>query len=99
MNKFSDFNIGYESKFVGPKVDAKRFFDKEIFVDGYKINESRFKKRGDEKYMLIQVEFEEKKYVIQTESSGLMNQIKRVPEDGFPFIAKIKNNSGAYYFE
>ncbi|MGK0175656.1 MAG: hypothetical protein ACI9AT_002043 [Ulvibacter sp.] len=96
MNSFKDFDIKPETNsFVGDKISLKRIFNSEIKVIDYKIQDSI--KKESSKYLTIQVEFNNEKRVIFTGSSVLMQQIEKVPKEGFPFTTKISNNNE--YFE
>ncbi|MDB0602335.1 hypothetical protein PL373_14530 [Tenacibaculum maritimum] len=96
MNKFKDFGIKPELKnFTGEKIQSKRIFDKEIKVLDYKIAPS-IKKPGTD-FLTLQIEINNEKRIFFTGSTILMQQIKSIPKDKFPFSTTIINDNE--YFE
>src|SRR5690349_15005875 len=97
MNNFKDFGIKPEIKaFVGDKIKVKNLFNVEIKVLDFKIEPSNLKP-GTE-CLTIQIEKSGDKRIIFTGSKVLMDQIKRVPRDKFPFNATIKGDNDYYEF-
>lgn len=88
MNRFSDFNIKVNtSTFIGDKIPVAKLFNVEISVLNYKIEDS--KKKEDTKCLTLQIEKDGVKRIVFTGSTTLIEQIKQVPSDKFPFTTKI----------
>lgn len=97
MNSFSDFNIAPQIKsFVGDKIPAKRILGSAIKVLDYKIEPSKLIE-GTE-CLWLQIEKSGEKRVVFTGSKILIDQIKRVPEEKFPFTTTIKGDNEHYEF-
>jgi len=97
--KFSDFKINTETHvLVGKRVDIEDIFDETIMIHRYNIVDSKFPKEGClNKCLHLQISIAGAYRVVFTISKGLMNLIKQVPEDGFPFetkIVKVKETKG-----
>lgn len=88
MNKFSDFNIG-SSVLMGDKIKIEDVINLDLEVHTFKIVPSKHSKPGYEKCLHLQIKLNEKDYVLFTSSNVLIDQINKVPDDGFPFRAKI----------
>ncbi len=88
MNNFKDFNIKTESSpFVGESIQIAKIFNVEITVLHFKITPSI--KKENTNCLTIQIEHKNINRIIFTGATGLMDQIKQVPEDKFPFITAI----------
>ena len=100
MNNFSQFNIAAPSKgFEGDKIKISRILNREIVVHDFKLNDSKvFKDKGSGKCLQLQISFNNEKYVIFTGSSGLIEVIQQVPENGFPFTATIIKENERFIF-
>lgn len=98
MNTFSQFNIKTSSKaFTGDKIKIANVLDKLITIHDYKIEPSKFAGKGDCLHLQICINNEMR--VLFTGSVKLMEQIRLVPEDGFPFQVTIKHIHQSYQFE
>ncbi len=92
MNNFKDFDIKAElSTFTGDKIKVDRLLNAEISVLGYKIEDSKIK--SGTKLLIIQIEKSGIKHVLFTGSTILMQMIKKVSEDQFPFVTTIIKDS------
>ena len=100
MKSFSQFNIQAPSKgFEGDKIKMSRILNREIVVHDFKIEDSKvFKEKGSGKCLQLQISFNNEKYVIFTGSSGLIEVIQQVPENGFPFTATIIKENERFIF-
>lgn len=97
MNNFSDFDIRPEVKsFMGDKIPVKKILNIPIRVLEFKIEPSK-QKPGTE-LLTLQIEKGDEKRVVFTGSSILIHQIKRVPQNKFPFTTTIKNDNDYYEF-
>ncbi|MCZ8021194.1 MAG: hypothetical protein O9302_00245 [Cyclobacteriaceae bacterium] len=97
MKNFSDFNIKPKThQFVGEKIQVQKLFNLPIQVLDYKVEPSK-QKKGTELLTLQIIKGTEKRIVF-TGSTVLIDQIKRVPEDGFPFNTIIRGDNDYYEF-
>jgi uroporphyrinogen-III synthase len=91
MRKFSDLQITTPAEsFIGDKVEMKRIVDKEIVVERYKIETSKFPKPGNDRCLTMQIQLAGEKRVVFSSSKGLMELIEQVPQGGFPFSTTIR---------
>lgn len=95
MKSFKDFEITIEQKsFVGDKIKIDKVLNREITVHEFKIVDSKFGgKRLD-----MQIAIGEEKRVLWTASQALMEQIQKVPAEGFPFRTKIVKENERFEF-
>jgi hypothetical protein len=92
MNNFKELGIiAKPNSFVGDKLKIDKVLNQEIKVHAFKIGLSVKKENTD--YLTMQIEKNDTKYVIFTGSKILMQMIKEVPEDKFPFITTIVKNN------
>jgi len=88
VNNFKDFKIVTKSSgFIGDKIQISKLFNIEIKVLDYKIEKS--KKRENSNYLTLQIERSGVKRIVFTGSTVLMEQINKVPKNGFPFDTTI----------
>ncbi|OXB01724.1 hypothetical protein B0A75_04595 [Flavobacterium oncorhynchi] len=91
MKNFKDFDITpVIENFVGEKINTGKILDKEIVVKGYKVQPSKFADRGDR--LDLQIHYKDEDRVVFTSGKYLIQTIKKVPDDGFPFKTKIIKN-------
>jgi hypothetical protein len=96
MNNFKDFNIKPRvNNFVGEKIQVQKLFNLSIKILAYKVEPSK-QKKGTE-LLTLQIEKSGEKRIVFTGSTVLIDQIKRVPDDKFPFVTTIKGDND--YFE
>lgn len=89
MHSFKDFGIKTQDKgFEGEKIRIDRILNKLIVIEKYKIEDSKFGKEND-KCLHIQILVDNSKRVLFTGSGNLMEMIKQVPTDKFPFSTTI----------
>jgi len=97
MKTFKDFNIKpVDRRFIGESISIRKILNVSIKVLEFKIEPSK-KKPGTD-FMTLQIEKDSDKRVVFTGSNPLMNQIKLVPRDGFPFETTIVNTNEYYEF-
>jgi hypothetical protein len=95
MNNFKDFNIKPKTEsFVGDKRKMSKLLNLEITVHRYKIVPSKF----DGSRLDLQIELNGVKMVTWTASNYMVQMIKDVPENGFPFKTIIKEVDEHYEF-
>lgn len=97
MNNFKDFNIKPRvNSFVGEKIQVQKLFNLSIKVLAYKIEPSKQKK--DTELLTLQIEKSGEKRIVFTGSTVMIDQIKRVPDDKFPFVTTIRGDNDYYEF-
>lgn len=98
MKSFKDLGIKPACiGFTGDKVSIDRILNREIIVHQYKIEASKFEGRGNCLHMQIGVG--EELRVVFTGSNILMDAIKQVPKNDFPFKATIVKENKRYEFQ
>lgn len=97
MNNFKDFNIKPRiNAFVGEKISVQKLFNLQIKVLEFKLEPSK-QKEGTE-LLTLQIEKSGEKRIVFTGSSVLIDQIKRVEQNQFPFLTTIKGDNDYYEF-
>lgn len=95
MNNFKDFNIKPKiNAFVGEKIQVQKLFNLPITVLAFKIEPSKQKK--DTHLLTLQIEKGGEKRIVFTGSTVMIDQIKRVPENNFPFVTTIRGDNEYY---
>ncbi len=90
MNKFSDFGITPTAKgFEGEKIKVERILNKGIMVHSFKIEPSKVEGKKGSDCLHLQLTVDNEKRVLFSGSFTLIEMIKRVPEDKFPFETTI----------
>jgi hypothetical protein len=90
MKKFE--NLGIEQprqRFEGEKVSIYDILNKEIQVHKFKIGPSKYQDKGMSDCMDLQIKVDEIDRVMFTGSGILMEQIKSVKAEDFPFTTTI----------
>ena len=99
MNSFKDFGIKPQQKgFEGEKIRIDKVLNKQIVVEDYKVDESKFKERGTGKLLTLQVIVDNSKGVLFTGSASLIDMIKQVPKEKFPFTTVIVKENERFEF-
>lgn len=98
MHNFKDFQIKPKvNTFVGDKIQLQKLFNLRIKVIGYKVEPSK-QKAGTELLTLQIEKASGEKRVVFTGSTVMIDQIKRVPQDKFPFFTTIVQENDCYEF-
>lgn len=102
MNDFKEFGIEIKSKsFVGDKIKITKILDKKVIVHDFKIEESKiqsYRERGAGSCLYLQIELNDEKYIVFTSSCGLIEAIKQIPADKFPFSTTIVKENERFKF-
>lgn len=100
MKQFSDFNIKSTSgSFDGKKISIEDLFNTPIIVLEYKIEDSKFTgKNKSDKRLQLSIEYNDEKRITFTGSDSLMEMIKQVPVEDFPFTTIIKKKEKRFEF-
>ncbi len=98
MNCFKEFGIKVSSKgFEGDKIKIDRVMNKQIVVEYFKIESSKYEK-GNGKCLCLQIIIDNTKRVVFSGSSSLMEMIEKVPGNGFPFTTTIVKENERFQF-
>ena len=96
MKKFSQFNIQVSHKgFIGDKIKIQKILNREIVVHHYVIDDSKHFKG---KCLQVQISINNNKHVLFTGSNGLIEGIRQVADDSFPFTTTIVEENDRYIF-
>jgi hypothetical protein len=99
MKSFSDFNIIQQTKgFEGEKLKISKVLNREIIICDFKIDDSKFKEKGTGKCLQLQISVNNIKHIVFTGSSGLMDAIKQIPKEYFPFTTTIIEENDRFRF-
>lgn len=96
MQHFSEF-AEEDQPLDGEKRRIDELLNMELVVTGERIRESKYKDEGRRRYMTLQVEIDNKRYVAFTGSTVLINQIEKYRHH-IPFVATIKKVDRYYTF-
>ena len=97
MKSFSQFNIKPSEKaFAGEKIEVEKLLNRQITVLAFKIVPSKFKDKGDCLYLSIKLD--ENMRLLFTSSQYLIDLIKQVPEEDFPFTTVIQKENKRLLF-
>jgi len=96
MKNFSELGIKTRRSFIGDKIAIESILDKEIIVEFFEIKPSKKVMDGD--CLHLQIKFEDKYRVVFTSSAFLMDPLKQLAENDFPFKAKIKRVNKHFEF-
>jgi hypothetical protein len=98
MNTFKDFNIAPKIQaFQGDKIKIERILNKQILVEDFKIDISKYGK-GNGKVLTLQLTLDREKRVLFTGSVTLMDMIEQVSKENFPFTTTIIKENERYQF-
>lgn len=100
MKRFSDFDIKAPAgAFEGKKIKLEDIFNVAIVVSAYRIEESKFKgKNKSNNRLQLSIIYNNESYISFTGSDTLMEMIKLVPDDCFPFETVIKKREKRFEF-
>lgn len=99
MKSFKDLGIKVETQgFLGEKIEIYHVLNKEIIINKYKIEPSKYLDKGNGKRLTLQITHEEKDRVIFTGSIILMDLITKVKKEDFPFKTTIIKENKSYQF-
>jgi len=90
MKRFGDF--AKETVLDGDKISITDIINKEVIIVDYRVKESKLKEGN---YLTLQIEKNDKKYVIFTGSQVLIDQIERYKNE-LPFLTTIRKINKYY---
>ena len=82
---------------IGDKIKIEDVLSKKIEVISYKINDSKYKKKDNDKVLTLQFKLNGEDRILFTGSNVLMEQIETY-KDELPFLAKIEKVNKFYTF-
>lgn len=96
MKDFKEFGIVPDSKGpVGEKININKVLNVNIVVEAFWDQPSKYE--GKDRCLYLQFVFQGSQRVIFISSKSLLEMVKKVPKDGFPFRARIiKEDSGRF---
>ncbi len=99
MKQFSELGIETSLKsFEGDKISPESVLNKNIKVIAFKIQDSKYKDKGNGKCLHMQIELNGEKRVLFTGSGYLMDTIQKVKEADFPFTTIIIKENRRFEF-
>ncbi len=99
MNDFKDLGITVETKgFTGDKMKIERILNREIIVEDYKIEPSKFIEKGLTNRLCIQFKIGESQHILFTSSIVLTETLKKISKDKFPFKTTIVRQDQRFEF-
>jgi hypothetical protein len=99
VKRFKDFGIKTtSSSFTGDKIKVSRLLNRNIIVEDYKIETSKYTDKGNGKCLHLQLMIDGTKHVTFTGSGGLMEQIQQIDKKDFPFATVIEKTNDKYSF-
>jgi hypothetical protein len=99
MKSFKEFGIvpSPTSLFIGDKIKIDKILNREIIIHGFKLSDSI--KRENSQCLSLQIEIGGEKRVIFTGAKFLIEAIKQIPENGFPFTTTITKENEHLEFQ
>ena len=70
----------------------------ELVVLGEESKVKEFKEKGSGKCLHLQIEINSEKRIVFTSSSGLLDAIEQIPEEGFPFTTTVIRDNDRFMF-
>lgn len=99
MKNFSDFGIvPSRDSFIGDKIKMLKILNQDIIVHAFKAVPSKFENSNSALVMHLQIELKNDKYILFTGSKILLDMIKQVPAECFPFKTKIIKEGESFVF-
>lgn len=92
MNRFSDFST---EQLIGEKISIDKILNKEIKVLAFRLKNSKIEKDGF--YIQMQIEVDDERKVLFTNSTVLKEQLQRYKEH-LPFCTTIIKNNKYFSF-
>lgn len=96
MKNFKDFGLKPQLKsFTGDKIKLEKLLNTEITVHECKVEPS---KKNEGQCLTIQVEYKEEMRVVFTGATALIDVVKQLPADAYPFKTTIVKNNERFEF-
>jgi hypothetical protein len=97
MKSFSEQGVTSKRSFVGNKIYIESILEKHIIIEFFDIRPSR--KNDGTDCLHMQIKLDQVDHVVFSSSTFLMNQLKQLKDDDFPFTAKIVKINRHYEFK
>lgn len=98
MKKFSELGIKPSLPALqGDKIKVDRILNREIIIHGFQLNDSKYD-RGNGKCLYMQIEVDGEKRVLFSGSGVLMDTIRQIPKEDFPFETTIVKENERFQF-
>jgi len=97
LKRFSDFAADEINTLTGDKIKIEEILGKEIVVIGYKITDSKYQRKDNDKVLTLQFKLDGENRILFTGSNVLMEQIGKY-KDEIPFLTKIEKVNKFYTF-
>lgn len=96
MKKFSELNIdnNISNFFIGDKISIENILNKEIEVHKYSIEKSKY----HDECLKLQIKIDKTDRIVFTSSKNLINTIRKINEDCFPFQTKLHKKYNSFFF-
>lgn len=99
MKDFSELEIESDSdNLSGEKIKIKKIFNEPIIVKKFKIVKSKYEEKGNGKCLYLQIMHNGIERLLFTGSVALQESLQRIPEESFPFSAKIIEQNERFVF-
>lgn len=99
MKSFKDLGITSTTQsFVGDKIEIYNVMNREIIVNKFKIEPSKYPEKGNGKRLTLQIIYEDRDRIVFTGSGILMDMVAKVQEEDFPFTTTIVKENKGYKF-
>lgn len=93
--KFSQFGIQPKiDSLTGDKIKISKILNREILVTGFRIRDSKF----TDQRLDLEFSLGEAKHILFTGSKTLIETIKQIPQDDFPFLTTIVEEDERFKF-
>ncbi len=97
MKTYSELSAQHEASFPGKKIGIDEILNKSIIVNDFKVKDSKFTD-GSGICLTLAIVFETEERVVFSGSKVLLDFLKKLSKQDFPFTAAIKKEYRAYKF-
>jgi hypothetical protein len=96
MKKFSEFGVKPPEKgFTGDSITMNKILNRVIVIEAFKFEDSKF---NQGKRLTLQLKLGDRNHILWTSSQVLMEMIKKVPTESFPFETTIIEEDERFMF-
>lgn len=98
MRNFAELGVRVETTtFIGEKISINRLLNRQIIVEDFKVEPSKFEK-GSGKCLHLQIKIDGGHKVVFTGSGNLIKQAELIPKDKLPFTTTIISDNNRLEF-
>lgn len=99
MKRFSELGIKPNpNRMSGEKIKISRILNKEITVLSCRIEDSKYGKNKSGKCLYLQIEVDNQKHIVFTGSDVLIESIRQVKPEDYPFLTTIIKDGECFEF-